>query len=365
MNPAPPPVPAGPAPRKKPSVLASCILIGLIVGVLGVLGGGGYWAYHTLTGTMRTASVAEEPTSPPSTATQNPSTSGSTTTPSSRRSVLEPVTSATTTTPPDDPLAASVQPTTSGTSAIATDPASGALAEPNPEPAVSADPSGATPLTEPAATAAIAPVAGPADPAEPPLVVPTLPPTDDPAAAELPDPAILDPAATDSDPVVDAEPIQTLAEDSAEVASLKADADRRIDEAPAELYLDADKQRVRDAIRRAKRLTKVATLRFGSGAAALGSNERNRLRRALLTPEAEALMSDSQAVVFILGFADPTGTPETNRVLSQRRAAGVADVLKGFRVANTSYAVGIGATTLLSAERQSKNRAVEVWIVQP
>ena len=41
------------------------------------------------------------------------------------------------------------------------------------------------------------------------------------------------------------------------------------------------------------------------------------------------------------------------------------DVLKSFKVTNSSYAVGIGATTLLSAEKQSKNRAAEVWLVLP
>ena len=173
------------------------------------------------------------------------------------------------------------------------------------------------------------------------------------------------PPSTDPGPVVAAEPIQTFAEDSPQVTALKADADRRIDEAPAELYSDADKQRVRDAIRKAKRLTRVATLQFSSGAAALGSNERNRLKKALLSPEAEALLSDPEAVFFILGFADATGASDINRKISQKRAAGVADVLKSFKVTNSSYAVGIGATTLLSAEKQSKNRAAEVWLVLP
>ncbi|MFN0128955.1 MAG: hypothetical protein ACKV19_19965 [Verrucomicrobiales bacterium] len=199
-------------------------------------------------------------------------------------------------------------------------------------------------------------------PTESPVIPAPL--TPDNPATPLPEPGV-EALASDPDPVVPAEPIQTLAEDSPEVAALKADADRRIDEAPAELYSNADKQRVRDAIRQAKRLTKVATLRFGSGAAGLGSNEKARLKKALLTPEAEALLSDSQAVLFILGFADATGSPETNRTISQRRAVGVGDVLKGYKVANTSYAVGIGATSLLSTERRSRNRAVEVWIVQP
>ena len=44
-SPAPPPL--SPPSRKKPSVVATCILLALIIGVLGAVTGGGYWAYKT------------------------------------------------------------------------------------------------------------------------------------------------------------------------------------------------------------------------------------------------------------------------------------------------------------------------------
>lgn len=342
MNSAPPPLPAGTTPRKKPSALASCILLGLILGVVGALGSGGWWAYRTFIAQSPTAPTA--PVTPPAAPAPAPTTTPTvaSTTPAKPSLVEKPSAPA----PALDPLASPVEP------AIDTPPPTTAATEPAAEPT--------TVVTEPADATAVTPNAEPPTPSP---VVAAEPSPDNPTDP-LPEPTEF-PAPADPNPVMATEQIQSYAEDAPQVTALKADADRRIDEAPAEVYSDSDKQRVRDAIRQAKRLTKVATLRFGTGTTGLGSNERTRLKKALLTSEAEALLSDPQAVLFILGFADATGTSEVNRSISQKRAAGVGEVLKGFKVPNNSYAVGIGATTLLSSERQSKNRAVEVWIVQP
>lgn len=341
MNSATPPVPSGPSSRKKPSALASCILLGLLLGMVGAIGGGAYWAYQTFL--AKPPAVAPAPAPPAAPTPASDPTLASNTKP--RPSVLETISPASPN--GNDPLATPVTPELTTGNTPPTPPI-----PPTPSTTPNADSTAVTPVT---------PTTDP--PAESPVI--PVPLTPDNPVTPLPEPGA-EALATDPDPVVPAEPIQTLPADSPEVASLKADADRRIDEAPAELYSEADKERVRDAIRQAKRLTRVATLRFGSGAPALGSKEKARLKNALLTPEAEALLSDSQAVLFILGFADATtGSVETNRAISQRRAVGVGDLLKEYKVANKSYAVGIGATTLLSTERQSQNRAVEVWIVQP
>jgi len=337
-TPPPPPPPGAP---KKPTALASCILLGILLGLAGAVGGGGWWAYRTFVAGGSSAPPATPSQPPPATTPSQPATAATAT---PKPSLVErPSTSAAA-----DPLATPVDP---------------APAEPgptDPAPAVAVTESPVIPAEDPDPSPTIPDPVVVATPAADASSNPVIPSPEDPTDP-LPEPA----GALDPDPVVDAEPMETLPPDSPAVAALKEDADRRIDEAPQEVYSDADKQRVRDAIRQAKRLTRVATLRFGTGASVLGANERARLKKALLTPEAETLLSDAQAVIFILGFADATGTPEINRTISQKRAAGVADVLKGFSVPNSSYAVGIGATTILSAETQAKNRAVEVWIVQP
>lgn len=333
MSATPPPVPNQPGmpARKKPSALASCILLGLILGVLAVLGGGGFFAYKTFLAKPKDQPAPQESqepatkpgTSEPSVAQTEPKE------PRTRPAGILEVPATHDETPKSDPLAAQVE-------------------EPVAEPSIDPTPATETPAPDSVVMAH-----------EPAAEV-----SHDSPASTLPEPEVV-PEPADPDPIVAEQPVQTFAEDSAEVVALKADADRRIDEAPGEVYSDEDKQRVREAIRRAKRLTRVATLQFGTGSTALGGNEKGRLKKALLTPEAETLLSDPQAVFFILGFADSTGTSDLNRTVSQKRASGVADVLKGYKIPNTSYSVGIGSTTLLSTEKQSRNRAAEVWIVLP
>lgn len=334
MSATPPPVPHQPGTpaRKKPSALASCILLGLILGVLAVLGGGGFFAYKTFVAKPKGGPVPQE----------------------SKEPAIKPGPPAVAQaeTPQPEPSVAQTEPRPTGI-----------LEEPvTAEPATQPDPAAETPADPAIASANDSPAAP-----ENPLVMahePAAEVSPDSPASTLPEPEVV-PEPADPNPLVAEQPVQTFAENSAEVVALKTDADKRIDEAPAEVYSDEDKQKVREAIRRSKRLTRVATLQFGTGSTALGSHEKARLKKALLTSEAEALLSDPQAVFFILGFADSTGTSDLNRTVSQRRASGVADVLKGYKIPNTAYSVGIGATTLLSAEKQSRNRAAEVWIVLP
>ncbi len=318
--------------RKKPSALASCILLGIILGLLGGVGGGGYWAYKHYIAAKKPAedadpgAVAKTDPTPAKTPAKTPATEPAKT--------------------PDKPAVASTD----------TKPANSPL---DAKPAV-AD---TTPV-KPPVTPDAPPMKDPLVP--PPPVTPVTPPGADTTPVTPTTPAA-DTAAAESnpDPVVAPEPVQTFAGDAPEVTALKADAGKRIDDAPPERYTDADKDRVRQAIQKAKRLTRVATLQFGNGASDLGAKEKTRLRNALLSKESEDLLSDANSVFFLIGFADAKGTPEINRKISLDRATGVSDVLKGFKVANASYPVGIGTSTLVDAKDKTKNRAVEVWIVQP
>lgn len=314
----PPPPPTGP---KKPSALASCILLGLILVFVGGLGGAGYWAY--------------------------------------KKYLVKPATEAAVVVADNGKQKSADVPPTPPTKKVA---------EKSPAPP-DTKPVNDTPDTTPSGQ----------NPPEIPRVPETVPQKDpEPIKQEIvetpiPDetpvipvtPEVTPGAPENTDPVVAAEPVKSFAEDSPEAKSLKEDADRRIDEAPADVYSDDDKAKVREAIRQAKRLTRVATLQFGTGSANLGANERQRLKAALLTPEAENLLSDPQAVFFLIGFADSSGTSTANRTISQKRAAGIGSVLKSFRVSNRAYAVGIGSSNLISGAKQDRNRAVEVWVVLP
>ena len=159
------------------------------------------------------------------------------------------------------------------------------------------------------------------------------------------------------------EPITVFQEDSPEVKALKEDADRRIGEAPSDLYPDREKSRVRMALRNSRKLARVATLHFASGSAKLGAGEQTRLKKALVSPEAADLMSDPGAALVCIGFADQTGDPQRNKEISKQRAMNVIGVLKKQGVKSTTYPVAIGGTELIAAGNKNKNRAVEVWLV--
>lgn len=337
--PLPPPPPPG---ARKPSALASCILLGIILVFVGALGGGGFWAYKKYVVKDKTSvtEVADSGQKKPEDSKKPETPPAKETPPVPREN--PPLTPPAKETPPEkDPLAATPS------------------AE---KPPVEVKET----MPEKPADPPVKPEVAENTPKEPPVVVPETPAKEETPPAETKETPPATPPATEAfDPVVAPEPVKTYAENAPEVTSLKEDADRRIDEAPADIYSDADKEKVREAIRQAKRLTRVATLQFGKGAAALGDNERKRLKTALLTPEAEALLSDPQAVFFLIGFADSSGASQTNRSLSQKRAAGIGSVLKSFRVTNRAYAVGIGSSNLVGGAAQEKNRAVEVWVVLP
>lgn len=315
--PSPPPLPGA----KKPSAMASCILLGLILVFVGGLGGGGYWAYKKYL-----MKPAADPVLVADNGKQKPAQK-----PAPVPPAKEPEKSPT---PPD------------------TKPVNDTLG---------AKPSGENPPIIPHLPEAVPEKSS--ERLKPQTTQETVEATLPGETPMVPEVSPVSPENTD--PVVPVETVTSFAEDSPEARSLKEDADRRIDEAPSDVYSDDDKTKVREAIRQAKRLTRVATLQFGTGSAILGSNERTRLKKALLTPQAENLLSDPQAVFFLIGFADSSGSSAANRTISQKRAAGIGSVLKSFRVGNRAYAVGIGSSNLISGAKQEKNRAVEVWVVLP
>lgn len=347
------------APRKKPSALASCILLFLILGVLAAIAGGGFFAFKTFLPDQyqKVAGFIAEKTGRAAPAQETAKTEPKPETAPERKPDPKPE-------PKSEPVARK-----DPKPAVAEDNPLNKAVEEEADPAEKPN-SGGNLLADGVKNLfkrfgdKEGEGAGPANDPEP---EPQPDPEPEPQPEPEPEPEPVETAVADADPdpVVVPEPVRTFAEDSPEVVALKADAEKRIDEAPSELYSDADKEKVREAVRQAKSLTRVVTLQFGKGVAALGNNEKARFKKALLSSEAESLMSDPQAVFFIIGYADSSGASAVNRKISLQRAMSVEQALKSFKVPNKSYAVGIGSTTLISSRNQDKNRAVEVWIVLP
>jgi outer membrane protein OmpA-like peptidoglycan-associated protein len=66
----------------------------------------------------------------------------------------------------------------------------------------------------------------------------------------------------------------------------------------------------------------------------------------------------------VAGYADSTGEPEANRILSSKRATNAAEVLDRLSKANqTVRAVYLGQTKRFGPE--AENRVVEIWAIEP
>lgn len=144
------------------------------------------------------------------------------------------------------------------------------------------------------------------------------------------------------------------------------DAIARIDEAPDDLYPERAKAKVRAGLQGARRIFKVDTIYFEKGGAKPLARDKEHLVKALQDAALQEASADPRAVFFVLGFADTTGNPDTNKKLSYDRATAVIDLLEGEAgVLNLIYPVAVGPTEIVSPENQQKNRAAEVWLVLP
>lgn len=151
-----------------------------------------------------------------------------------------------------------------------------------------------------------------------------------------------------------------------EAEDLRADAMRRIEEAPDDLYSARDKYLVKKGLENAGKTVRICTVYFTISKDELTEDEVGRLRQALAGDEMKELSGDPKAVFFVLGFADPSGDPGYNKKLSMSRAQAVVDRLKGdLNVKNKIHPVAIGPSELISKSNQEKNRAAEVWGVFP
>ena len=158
--------------------------------------------------------------------------------------------------------------------------------------------------------------------------------------------------------------VQEFPRDSDQGRALVNDALARIEEAPPERYSSDAKAQVRRVLRGAQRLFKVDTIYFDKGVAIPSSAAKDHVSRALKDEILRETLSNARSVIFVIGFADKTGSREFNKKLALERANATVDLIKKDNgIINMIYSVGIGATELVSAQQQEKNRAVEVWLL--
>jgi outer membrane protein OmpA-like peptidoglycan-associated protein len=128
----------------------------------------------------------------------------------------------------------------------------------------------------------------------------------------------------------------------------------------------SNKDKLYNAVERARQMGKVLTIPFGSGKTDLGAADLDALKTELDKPDIAKLRDDPTAVFVILGYADPKGDAKKNIAISQTRADAVLKAMKDkLNVINVMHTVGMGGSKLLDAQNLEKNRIVEVWAVLP
>jgi outer membrane protein OmpA-like peptidoglycan-associated protein len=139
---------------------------------------------------------------------------------------------------------------------------------------------------------------------------------------------------------------------------------KRIDLMPT--ISESNKDRLYNAVERARGMGLILTIPFASGKTTLGNPEIQQLKTELEKPEMRKLRDDPTAVFVILGYADPKGDEKKNLEISQKRADAVLEVMRDrCGVINVMHSVAMGGQKLLDAKNLEKNRVVELWIAQP
>jgi outer membrane protein OmpA-like peptidoglycan-associated protein len=129
---------------------------------------------------------------------------------------------------------------------------------------------------------------------------------------------------------------------------------------------EANKDKLYQAVERARSMGKILTIPFASGKTELSAADIEALRTELAKPELSKLRDDPTAVFVILGYADPKGDAKKNIAYSQARGEAVLKVMRDrLGVINVMHTIGMGGSKLLDAQNLEKNRIVEIWAVLP
>jgi outer membrane protein OmpA-like peptidoglycan-associated protein len=240
------------------------------------------------------------------------------------------------------------------------------LAKFMPKPATSAvtPPPGTPPASTPNPDAS-SPDASPVAASPPPA---TPPPATPPPATPLPGAPDSDtPPANTRAALVMPPPAPPVArEDNEEASDVKKQVLARIDALPKDVVSPADRDRLYAAVDHARDMSKIAVIHFDTGKAMASPRENAQVIESLQTPEVRHKLKDPTVVLFILGYADATGTDKRNLELSGERADHLVKHLGdegGIR--NVMRAIGMGNSSLFGRQQLAKNRIAEVWVVLP
>jgi len=141
---------------------------------------------------------------------------------------------------------------------------------------------------------------------------------------------------------------------------------KRIDKMPEKTVSKANKDKLYNAVERARRMGLVLTVPFDKGKTTISPKDTAALKAALEKPETMDLRNDFTSVFVVLGYADPKGDPQANLGYSQSRADSVVAAMKREAgVQNVVHAVAMGGSSMLDDKNLEKNRIAEVWVVQP
>ncbi len=187
------------------------------------------------------------------------------------------------------------------------------------------------------------------------------------AAAATPPPATPEPEVRRAIPVVPGDPDAAppnLDLRHGENAEVKKEVLARVDLMPE--VSQENKDKLYAAVDRARGMGRVMTLPFDKGRITVNKADVEKLQRRAASPDIKKFTDDPTVVFVVLGYADQKGDAKENYQLSLRRARSVMDALRdscGFQ--NVMHAVGMGGSTMFSAQQVEKNRVAEVWAVLP
>ena len=92
----------------------------------------------------------------------------------------------------------------------------------------------------------------------------------------------------------------------------------------------------------------------------------NHLLSYLQRPDFQSMFEDPTVVLVVLGYADKQGSEAQNLEISRLRAENMVRILKTrTKISNLMRAVGMGSSDLYDRDDLSKNRVVEIWLVEP
>lgn len=144
---------------------------------------------------------------------------------------------------------------------------------------------------------------------------------------------------------------------------VRAEVLRRIDAMP---IAREKKDKLYNAVLRAKEMRRTVMIPFGSGGRTLPPREQATLKSLMSSPEIMKVREELTAVFVVLGFADSKGDDKTNLAISADRAKNVKEFLTAqCGVKNITHDVAMGGSKLVDEQKLEKNRIVEVWTVLP